>query len=40
MLKAIAEGDGEKAVAIQIANKRAWLAELEEIIERLQLRFL
>lgn len=40
MLKAIAEGDGEKAVAIQIANKRAWLAELEEIIGRLDLRFL
>ena len=40
MLKAIADGDGEKAVAIQIANKRAWLAELEEIIERLDVRFL
>ena len=40
MLKAIADGDGEKAVAIQMANKKAWLAELEEIIERLQLRYL
>ncbi len=40
MLRAIEEGDGEKAVAIQIANKKAWLAELEEIIERLQLRYL
>jgi DNA-binding GntR family transcriptional regulator len=38
MLKAIADGDGDKAVAIQIANKRAWLAEFEEIVERLQLR--
>jgi DNA-binding GntR family transcriptional regulator len=40
MLKAIAEGDGDKAVAIQIENKRAWLAELEEIVERLQLSYL
>jgi DNA-binding GntR family transcriptional regulator len=40
MLKAIADGDGDKAVSIQIANKRAWLSELEEIIARLQLRFL
>jgi len=40
MLKAIEEGDGDRAVAIQIANKRAWLSELEEIIERLQLRYL
>jgi DNA-binding GntR family transcriptional regulator len=40
MLRAIADGDGEKAVAIQMANKKAWLAELEEIIERLQLRYL
>ena len=39
MLKAIEEGDGEKAVAIQVANKKAWLAELTEIVERLQLRF-
>jgi DNA-binding GntR family transcriptional regulator len=40
MLKAIEEGDGERAVAIQVANKKAWLAELTEIIERLQLRYL
>ena len=40
MLKAIEEGDGERAVAIQVANKKAWLAELTEIVERLQLRFL
>jgi DNA-binding GntR family transcriptional regulator len=40
MLKAIADGDGDRAVAIQVENKRAWLAELEEIIERLQLRYL
>jgi DNA-binding GntR family transcriptional regulator len=39
MLKAIADGDGERAVAIQMDNKRAWLAELEEIVERFQLRF-
>ena len=39
MLKAIADGDGERAVAIQMENKRAWLAELEEIVERFQLRF-
>lgn len=40
MLAAIEAGDGDAAVAIQVANKRAWLAELEEIIQRLQLRFL
>jgi DNA-binding GntR family transcriptional regulator len=40
MLKAIEEGDGEKAVAIQVANKKAWLAELMEIVERLGLRYL
>jgi DNA-binding GntR family transcriptional regulator len=40
MLKAIAAGDGEEAVAIQIANKRAWLAEFEGIVDRLQLRSL
>jgi len=39
MLKAIADGDGERAVAIQMENKRAWLAELEEIVERFELRF-
>jgi DNA-binding GntR family transcriptional regulator len=40
LLKAIEEGDGGKAVEIQVANKKAWLAELEEIIDRLQLRYL
>ena len=40
MLKAIEQGDGEKAVAIQVANKKAWLAELEDIIARLSLRYL
>ena len=40
MLKAIEEGDGEKAVAIQVANKKAWLAELMEIVTRLGLRYL
>ena len=40
LLKAIEEGDGDKAVEIQVANKKAWLAELEEIIDRLQLRYL
>jgi DNA-binding GntR family transcriptional regulator len=40
MLKAIEEGDGEKAVAIQVANKKAWLAELMEIVARLGLRHL
>jgi len=40
MLDAIESGDGDRAVKIQIANKRAWLVELEEIIERLQLRYL
>ena len=40
MLKAIEAGDGEKAVAIQVANKKAWLAELMEIVARLGLRYL
>lgn len=40
MLKAIEDGDGEKAVAIQVANKKAWLAELTEIVARLGLRYL
>ncbi len=40
MLKAIEDGDGDKAVAIQLANKKAWLAELMEIVERLELRYL
>jgi hypothetical protein len=40
MLKAIEDGDGEKAVAIQVANKKAWLAELMEIVARLGLRYL
>ena len=40
MLKAIEEGDGERAVAIQVANKKAWLAELMEIVARLGLRYL
>lgn len=40
MLRAIEEGDGDKAVAIQVANKKAWLAELMEIVERLNLRHL
>ncbi|MFO1312789.1 MAG: GntR family transcriptional regulator [Burkholderiales bacterium] len=40
MLKAIEAGDGDKAVALQVANKKAWLAELTEIVERLGLRHL
>ena len=40
MLKAIEDGDADKAAAIQRENKRAWLAELEELIERLQIRYL
>lgn len=40
MLKAIERGDAERAAAIQHENKQAWLAELEELIERLQLRYL
>jgi DNA-binding GntR family transcriptional regulator len=40
MLKAIEDGDGDKAVAIQVANKKAWLAELTEIVARLGLRHL
>jgi len=40
MLKAIEAGDGEKAVAIQVANKKAWLTELMEIVARLGLRSL
>ena len=40
MLKAIGDGDADKAAAIQRENKRAWLAELEELIQRLQLRYL
>ena len=40
MLKAIEEGDGDKAVAIQVANKKAWLAELMDIVARLGLRYL
>jgi DNA-binding GntR family transcriptional regulator len=40
MLRAIEEGDGDKAVAIQFANKKAWLAELTDIVARLGLRYL
>lgn len=40
MLKAIEDGDGERAVAIQVANKKAWLAELMDIVARLGLRHL
>ncbi len=40
MLKAIDAGDADKAAAIQAQNKQAWLAEFEDIIARLQLRFL
>ena len=40
MLKAIGDGDAETAAAIQRETKRAWLAELEELIQRLQLRYL
>jgi DNA-binding GntR family transcriptional regulator len=40
MLKAIEAGDADRAAAIQRANKRAWLAELEELIQRLQIRYL
>jgi DNA-binding GntR family transcriptional regulator len=40
MLKAIERGDAERAAAIQHENKQAWLAELEELIERLKLRYL
>lgn len=40
MLKAITDGHADKAAAIQRENKRAWLAELEELIHRLQLRYL
>jgi len=40
MLKAIGDGDAEKAAAIQRETKRAWLAELEDLIQRLQLRYL
>ena len=39
MVKAIEAGDADRAAAIQAENKRAWLAEFEELIERLQLRF-
>jgi len=38
MLRAIADGDGERAAAIQVANKQAWLAELMSIVERCNLR--
>lgn len=37
MLQAIAAGDGERAAAIQVANKRAWLYELMAIVERCHL---
>ena len=40
MLKAIEQGDADKAAEIQRENKRAWLVELQELIERLQLRYL
>lgn len=40
MIDAIEEGDADKAATIQRDNKRAWLSELEEIIERLQIRYL
>jgi DNA-binding GntR family transcriptional regulator len=40
MLRAIEDGDAEKAATIQADNKRAWLAELQQIVERLQLKFL
>ena len=40
MLKAIENGDADKAAEIQRENKRAWLLELQELIERLQLRYL
>lgn len=39
MLKAIDEGDGDRAAALQADNKHAWLAEFEEIVARLQLRY-
>lgn len=39
MLDAIAQGDADKAVTIQRENKRAWRVELEELIERYQLRY-
>ena len=40
MLRAIENGDADKAAEIQRENKRAWLVELQELIERLQLRYL
>ena len=40
MVKAIEDGDADRAAALQAENKRAWLAEFEDIVERLQLRFL
>lgn len=39
LFKAIEEGYGDKAVVIQMASKKAWIAELEEMIDRLKLRY-
>jgi DNA-binding GntR family transcriptional regulator len=40
MLKAIERGDANDAIDIQRKNKQAWLEELEELVERLQIRYL
>jgi DNA-binding GntR family transcriptional regulator len=37
MIRAIADGDAERAAAIQAENKQAWMVELEAIFERLQI---
>lgn len=36
MVRAIAQGEADRAASIQAANKRAWLVELERIFEKLQ----
>lgn len=40
MLKAIEAGHADRAAHIQRENKRAWLIELAELIDRLQIRYL
>jgi DNA-binding GntR family transcriptional regulator len=40
MLKAIEDGDADRAATLQAQNKQAWLAEFEDIVQRLQLRYL
>jgi DNA-binding GntR family transcriptional regulator len=40
MVRAIAAGEADRAATIQAENKQAWMVELEEIFERLQIEHL